>query len=464
MMLKKKTNNLSYTPDREPYGGFAINKAGDTTGLASTGPHLLVLGGSGAGKSRRVLVPSILTWEGPICAVSAKGDLAEMSATYRQAKGGSMYVLDLTGEVDWDELPDDVIRLVNDPCALLLPDADGSTDDSALDLANLLLQVGSLGMSATGSSGGDSGFWMTLAVRSLAALLQAGGWYPDPETGDQTWGGGISWVLDAAIHYDGLEADNSEDLDTDSPNWDVAQLRASLAGSAHAEDLAASKQLDPKQRDSIGINLRVALSSWQKKAVRGGKGAVPFQPSMLEEPNATLYLVSPASGSAAGAATSVIESLISHWKLNVKRHLPKLALILDELPQCVPLPRLAEHVGLMRSYGVHITAAAQASSQFEPRWGQAGLKILRDIFPAILILIGAPEKEILEQAAWMNPPTEMQVESRDSRGAQANLSASRAETYHASELLPSNRDEGRLLVRGSAGTKVRLADYTDMIK
>ena len=458
----------AYVEPDTPFAGFAIDASGKVTGRAPSGPHLWLLAGSGAGKSRRVLVPSIATHDGPVCAVSAKGDLIEYSAALRARRGGRVYVMDLAGEVPDRDLPEGAVRVVNDPCALLLPDADGNTDDSALDLANLLLQVGSLGLSnGSGGGGGDSAFWMTLAVRSLAALLQAGGWYrPDPD-GELVWGGGIDWVLRAAIHYGktGECPDEDEDeeieLDWEGPDWDVAARRAASVGSSHADDLGATKDLDDRQRDSVGINLRVALSSWQKRAVRGDGSATPFHPSKLEDPTSTLYLVSPSSGSAAGAATSVVESLVAHWKLNVARKLPRLAMVIDECPQICPIPRLAEHVGLMRSYGVAFTVAAQASSQFEPRWGSAGLKILRDIFPAILIGIGAPEKEILDQAAWMQPPSERRAASHDA-GGRESLGADRAESFHSSELLPRHQGEGRLLVRGRAGALVRLVDFSKM--
>lgn len=217
-----------------PFAGFAVDERGAVTGRAVSGPHLLLLAGSGAGKSRRVLVPQIVTWEGPVCAVSAKGDLAEMSGIHRARRGGPMYLMDLTGEVDAASLPEGVVRVANDPCALLLADAEGNTDDSALDLANLLLQVGSLGMGGSGSGGGDSAFWMTLAVRSLAALIQAGAWYPDPKSGELVWGGGIDWVLRAAIRYGDIGAsesgDEDVDLDLTGADWDVAAIRATLAG------------------------------------------------------------------------------------------------------------------------------------------------------------------------------------------------------------------------------------------
>lgn len=461
-------------PERAPhnklYVGFETGEDGEPTGLADAGPHTLVLAGPGAGKSRRVLVPGILLWDGPVVAVSAKSDLAEMSAEHRARRGGPLYVMDLTGQADWDAIPDHAVPVVNDPCALLVPDADGSTDDSALDLANLLLQVGTLGMGGGQGGGGDSAFWMTLAQRTLACLLQAGGWYPDPEDESDEprmiWGGGIDWVLRAAIDMGDIDGEggdeDADEFDHETPNWDVAALRAAMLGSSHADEIAATKLLDSKQRDSVSINLRVALASWQKRAVRGKPGAQPFSPELLEDPNATFYLVSPSSGSAAGAATSIIESIVAHWtQHSIVKGLPAINMVIDECPQICPIPRLPEHVALMRSYRCHFTIAAQNSAQFKAKLGEANREVLLNAFSTVLIGVGAIEKEIIEQAAWTVKPTERRTASFDSHSKESQ-STDRVER-HGAELLPEDPSEGRLLIRGREGMKVLLKDYSQML-
>src|SRR5690606_27517796 len=151
-------------------------------------------GGPGSGKTRRLLVPQICLWNGPVCAVSAKSDLAEYSARIRARRGGPIYLMDLTGQADWSKLPAGIIPLVNDPTALLVPDANGSTVDVVLDMARLLTPVGTLGMGGGKGGGGDAAFWMTLALGTLACLLQAAAGYPDPDTGEWVDGGGIDWV------------------------------------------------------------------------------------------------------------------------------------------------------------------------------------------------------------------------------------------------------------------------------
>ncbi|WP_165831885.1 type IV secretory system conjugative DNA transfer family protein [Brachybacterium endophyticum] len=444
-----------------PYVGFAMDATGQTSGLAQGGVHTLVLAGSGVGKSRRVLVPSICLWEESVVAVSAKSDLAEMSARIRASRGGPMYVMDLTGQADWAKLPDDVIRVASDPCALLTWDENGSNDDSALGLAELLTKLGTLGMGGTGGGGGDSAFWMQLALGTLACLVQAGGYYPDPETGEHIWGGGIDWVMRAALDTGDGEEDAEGDLTT--PNWNTAARRAALMDSAHVDEVIASKLLDPKQRDSIGINLRVALGNWKKRTVRGKAGDVPFSPDLLEQPGSTLYLVSPDDGGGASAAASVIESLVRHWKQHaITRRLPKIQMVIDECPQICPLPNLDQYIGVMRSYGMHFLVATQHSSQFEKRFGEKDAKVLLNIFPSILVGVGAIEKELIDQAAWTVKPTERKVSSIGS-GGQENVSADQTTSLTGAELLPRSMDEARLIVRGLPGTLVKLVDYEHMM-
>lgn len=442
-----------------PFAGFEVTRDGRVLDRAAAGPHLLWLAGTGSGKSRKGLVPQICTHDGPVFAVSAKGDLAEYSAALRARNGGPTYLMDLTGQVDWSVLPEGVIPVANDPCALLVPDADGSTDDSALELAELLIQVGQ----SAGSKGGDGEFWAKLATGTLACLLQAGAGYPDPVTGEWVDGGGIAWVRRAALSPgDDTDADVDE-IDLDTPNWDVAANRADLVDSDHVGEVEATKLLDPKQRDSVGINLRVALSSWARRSVRGKPGMAAFQPEMMEDPNATFYLVSPSKGSAAGAAASVVESLVAHWTLHATtKRLPKISMVIDECPQICPLPRLSEHIGLMRSYGMHFLVAAQASSQFEKRFGKADKDVLLDVFPSILVGVGfgSGEKELIERAAWAERVTERQTPSYDASG-KASYSTERVEV-HGSDLLPQHEGEGQLLYRGRTSMKVKLVDFSEM--
>ncbi|SJN09891.1 Type IV secretory pathway VirD4 components-like protein [Leucobacter sp. 7(1)] len=448
--------------ERTPYLGFEMDENGNVLGKAKGGVHALMLAGSGTGKSRTVLAPAIILWkEGVVFAVSAKGDLAELTAAHRN--GGPCYLMDLTGQVDPSEIPADVTHVVSDPCALLVPDATGSTDDSAYDIATLLVQVGAAGLSGGKDSSGDSAFWATLSLGVLACLLQAGAGYPDPETGEWVDGGGINWVLAASRNSSSRDSDeDGTDLfDLDTPSWDTAALRAGLVDSIHADDVEATKNLDPKQVDSVKINLKVATSAWTKRAIRGTGDSVPFTPDMLEQNNATFYMVSPSNGAGASAAVSVIDSVVNHWVLNAARKMPKMLMVLDEMPVIAPWKRLREAVGLLRSYGLTFLVAAQHSTQFTARFGKEEADALLAIFPSILVGVGAIEEDLLKRAAWTIPATERRTESKDS-AARNNSSKDRAETAQAAELLPRHTGEGQLLIRGMPGPRVKLVDLKYM--
>ena len=437
-------------------GGIVTDR--DNRGLgdgdvARVGPHLMVAGGTGEGKSRRVLVPNILRWgrSRPVVSLSSKGDVAELTIRKR-SQCGEVYLLDLSGEVRESELQGvDVTRVKVDPCALI------STDDEALKMADLLQEISSPGE-------GDAKFWKNLSRRRLACFLRAGGWYPHPSTGEPTWGGGVAWAVDACEDA-GRESTPSlddENVDVSSPNWDSAYLRVLLQGSKHAKSLLSAKAMDPKQRDSIGMNSQDALNQWAMSNVAGNPEDKAFRPDMLTG-GATLYIVAPMEG-AASAVAALLVKVVDYWRLRVG-DLPPILFVLDEFTNGTKLPaqRVIGWVGEGRGLGIRLVLALQDSSQLEELWGQAAAKVMRKIVPAFLVMPGADEDEALGAAARMMP-----VEERVTAnvGADGRVSQGRERMEaDAASLAPVEKGEARLLIRGRAGVKVSLPDVaqTDLL-
>ena len=427
--------------------------------FAVTAPHLMVLGKTGGHKTRSCLAPNVVIWgDRPVVAMSSKGDLAELTIRQRASRG-PVYLLDLSGEVRDSELQGvDVTRIVSDPCALV------STDDEAMNMSTLLHSVGTLGAGGTGDSSDESAQWKALATRPLANFLRAGGWLPNPDDpeGEPVWGGGINWALAAAEDIGGDVKDQGREdgpIDLKTPNWDTAYRRSKgLLKSRHAQSLMAAKKRDPRQRDSVAINCLMALTPWTLESVTGDGKGERFHPQKLERPGATLYIVSPFDGSAAPAATAVVMQCINHWRKRVGQLQP-LLMVLDELANGAPLPALPQIVGEARGLGIRMVVGMQSSSQFEPRWGSAGLKILRDTFPAVLIYpgTGASEKEFLEDAAWTTGEEERTTSSTDATN-KASRSRDRVEVQTAADLLPRRRGQARLLVAGGPGLFVSVPD------
>lgn len=429
---KKQPQTTDPHKQQTPYGGSVNGKP------VETAPHLLVAGMTGSGKTTRVLAPGALLWRGPVVAVSSKVDFMKLTVENR-ARRGPVYLLDLSGEVDdnaqW--LPPNVTRVVSDPCSLI------TNDDDALAMSSLLMKVGALGASDNGQSGGgNDSFWQTLAAQPLAALLQAG-----------AAEGGIDWALRAAGKYKGTSAEDT------SPSWVSAYDRVNKT-SRHAEDLLSVGQLDAKLKDSVSMTMKSGLAPWLLTTVAGPRSAAqitkPFAPRLLEQDREpTLYIIAPADGVAAGAAVAVIETIIRHWRRGIERGLPRVLLSIDEAVNTAPMPKLPAYITESRGLGVAMVIAVQSTSQMVLRWGEDGAKVIRDIFPAAIVLKGAPEREMLEQAAWWDGEADRWTETIDWQEHKTR-SAERAPRTSATDLLPTSYEEGRLLLGGQKGLRVDL--------
>lgn len=464
-------------PD-EPYGGLldlggasdAIIEDEANSGLkhgdvARTAPHLLLSGRTGYGKSRTVLVPNILRWgPRPLISMSSKGDVAELTIRKR-AELGPVYLLDLSGEVRESELRGvDVTRVRVDPCTTI------HTDDEALELAGLLLRIGDISDGGSGDGGGgDSAFWKNLAKSQLAAALRAGGMYPDPATGEPRWGGGIDWVAQAVADVGPdlqSEAENEGDitaLDVTTPNWNSIYWRT-VGGSRHAESIRVTKTMDERQRDSVRINLNVAVSAWNNDAVSGNQQEeTPFHPSMLEGPS-TLFIVAGMSGVGGPAVAQALISVVDHWRKRVGELTP-IMFVLDEFTNASPIPAryVLQWISEGRGLGIRLVVAMQSTRQLSLLWGQAAAETVRALMPAILVLPGAGETTLLREAAEATPPAERSVATTDASG-RVSYAPQLVQPQYA-ELLPRRKGEGRLLLSGMAGVKVFLPDVaaTDLL-
>lgn len=417
-----------------PYGGCDPARPGTPV---VTAPHILVSGPTGRGKTTRILAPGAIMWRGPRVIVSSKTDYLKWLVEKGIAQRGRVYVLDLGGELDpgFPWLRGVGYQMVtSDPCALI------ASDDDALAMSSLLMKVGSLGAS-DGAGGGDDAFWQTLSTQVLAALLLAG----------RDSGGGIDWTLRAAGR---LKGESPEDP---APSWSRAYALISET-SRHAPDLLAKMEMDAKLRDSVTATMQAGLAPWLLSTVAGREGddATPFAPRMLEgEGEPTLAIIAPADGVAAGAAVAVIETIIRHWRRGVERGLPRVLLSIDEAVNTAPIPKLPTYITEARGLGVACVIAVQSTNQMKLRWGDAGANVLREVFPAVLILEGAPERELVEMASWWSGETDRWTESIDASSGRS-LSAERAQRVSAQSLLPRTVEQGRLLLYGQPGMMVDL--------
>jgi type IV secretion system protein VirD4 len=186
---------------------------------------------------------------------------------------------------------------------------------------------------------------------------------------------------------------------------------------------------------------------------------------MLDEPDASLFVIAPNTGTVAGAAVALIDSIIRHFRKRTAQHQMehRLLLELDEVCNSCPLPALLNYVGESAGLGVNIMATVQASSHFDVVYGPKYADALRDIFPGTVVMYGAHERHLLEQASHWSGLATRRSESYEPNGGSRSQSSQFGASIDWQELLPQNVEEAQLLLRGTPGRRVQIPDWSQFL-
>ena len=428
---------MSYKPPPTPFCGFLRDPQTNGRVIAESGPMVLVSAPTGTGKTRSVLAPAAVLWGGPAVVVSSKDDLFQLVA---QRRYGPQALIDL--RPDYDATYPGVTAMSFDPTKMI------TTPDQAVTAANTMMQMSAVGMGSGVDSVSDAGIWESNTEGPLAAMLFAAA-----QNGE-----GMDWVL---LAVDNMEWD--EDKLPTAPGWQLAAI-AVQDKPLFYNALRRTLDMDPKQRDSIALTMRKAVMPWMRLSLRGTQPEA-FTAEFLDDPHATLFVLSSPEGAIAGAAVTLLEHLIKLWRAKTARKemLHRLLVVIDEAANVAPMPALRRHVGEGRGLGVNLLLAVQASSQFDTVYGSAYANELRDIFPAALILFGAPEMEMLRRAEEWSLLTTRRQESFDQASGAKTLSSHTDSTLDYRRLLPANPKKGRLLLRGTPGVETELIDWSEFV-
>jgi hypothetical protein len=429
-----------YRSPSSPYCGFCRDESTSKLSLAAGAAHLLVSAPTETGKTRAVLAPAAVLWGGPAVCVSSKDDLMWLVC---QRRWGPKQVIDMRPDYSPVYPADAQVRSF-DPTALI------TTPDQAVTAANTMMQMSAVGLGSGIDQVSDAGIWEANTEAPLAAML-----YAASPCGN---GKGIEWVL---LAVDNLQKD---DDNPDAPGWHCAAqyvAQQPLFRNALLRTLA----MDTKQRDSIALTMRKAVTPWMRLGLRGINDP-SFDESFLAQPDATLFILAPAEGSIAGAAVTLLEHLVRSWrgKTARKEMLHRLLIVIDEAANVAPMPALRRHVSEGRGLGVNLLLSVQASSQFDTVYGTSYARELRDTFPAALIMYGAAEMEMLQRGEQWSRETTRRQQTFDQASGAMTLSSHLGSSLDYRRLLPQNVGQARLLRRGTAGITTELPDWPDFVK
>ena len=435
-----------YRPVITPFGGWVTDERTGRLVPLETSPHILGLAPPGTGKTRRWLAQGAVLWPGPAVGSSSKDDLMQMVASRRW---GEAMLLDLR-PITPPHYPSTFTPCRYDPTALI------STLEDAQAAAETLLSMSSVAFGGAASRPAvDNGMWENLAFAPLTCLLYA--------ASPSALGLGMEWVLEAAEDVDVPSSwpGRGEQLGSE-PSWVTAALWC--GHSLFEARIRGILNMVDKQRDSVKMTVSKSLTAWLRTSIRD-RLLPSFDPAFLDEPHTTLYVLSPADGTVAPLAVTLMEQLIRRQRTKVGQweQFPRLGFYLDELPN-TPLPKILQYFAEARGLGVSICAAAQASSQLDVIYGPLHGRAIRDVVPATLIMYGAHEEELMRSASFWGGKTTRSHQSYDRNHDDSSTSRRFGNVFEPEELSPRNMGQARLLVRGTPGQLVELIEWTDFVE
>lgn len=419
-----------------PYCGFKrrTDKGREQIYVPRSGAHVLVSGPTETGKTRRVLAPAAVLWGGPAVVMSCKDDLLQYAV---ERRWGPNALIDMRPGVA-PVYPGEFDVFAYDPTVTI------TSAHEAISVAEAMLGMAS-GVSGVGTAQGSSqDVWESRAILPMAALLYAA----SPQGNDE----GIAWVV-RAVDNAGIECG-------EGAGWNQA---VSICRGAEllAVGLSRILEMEPRQRDLVALTMRRATTAWLR-APQAADLRQRFDPQFLDLPQATLYVLTSGDVTGSGPAVTLLDSLVRRWRDKVAQHAPmeRLLVIIDDLTNTAPIPSLRRIIGEGGGFGINVVASVQSSSQLDTTYGTAYADELRAIFPAAMVTYGAREMQLLSAAEPWSGLTTRHLESYSHPDGRTFLQGDLGAGLRWQELLPRNRDEARLLLRGTAGAAVEIPDWT----
>ncbi|CAM5484759.1 hypothetical protein SABIM44S_02940 [Streptomyces abikoensis] len=404
--------------------------------VATPEDSVAVIAPSGGGKSRNVVIPACLDAPGPLVVTSTRADVLDVIAEPR-SRLGRVWVFDPLDTVGWPH------KMVWDPVAGC---QEGETATSrALSF--------SVGMGADDSSSSNGSFFQQTASSALTRLLHAAA----------LEGKTIEHVMRWATNLE--KASEPRAILTDHPNaepgWDVL-LRSVSTGAD--ETVASTRQTLAAQIEPLA--LRKVL-----RCVTPQEGVPTFSPDAFVASRDTLVLISDsnASTNVSPLTTMLLGEVVDAAKRRAPR-LPSgrldpfLRLVLDEVANVAPLPKLPSLASDARGYGIHIVYALQSLAQAVLRWGQHEADTLLDNAAATLVMGGLKDVEALRRFSELVGEAEITEisTSRDSQrlfGYGTNEVERERRILRPEEIRQLPHGRALLLFRGAPGVIAELLPW-----
>jgi len=298
----------------------------------------IVIGPPGSGKSRSVIAPNVLLWDGPVVATSSKRDLLDLCVGMRTHRG-TVWVFDPLAVMG--EVPRGTRRLCWSPLR-------GCADHDVASLRAAHLAVDTRGVE-------NGGFWATRGRQLLAELFHAAALGGVPMSTVH------SWVAEQRL----------------APALALCERHGARRSLEVLQSLQAGEE---RQLRSVLAQASAMLSAFDSSRILGQAdqaGSCGFDPyDFLDRPDA-VFVVCPSDAQVniAPLVVGVVEEIRS-TALRISDRSPSgelplpLLLALDEVANIAPLPSLPAILAEGRARSIVVLCAFQTYGQAEALWGQ----------------------------------------------------------------------------------------------
>ncbi|SHE45278.1 type IV secretion system protein VirD4 [Seinonella peptonophila] len=288
--------------------------------------HILIVGGSGMGKSKSVAIPTLMRWEGAVICVDIKGELSEKTAHLRPGKS---YTFNPT----------------LDNCAQYNPIQFIKDSQGAQEMARVLM--------------------------------------PEPKSaGDPFWNRTAQGIFSAALleaYYRGQTLREVAQRLMTTPDAElIKELTESFYPNVNV--LAGVGNLPEKTLGGVLGELRSHLVMLATDpGIERSTSRCDWTPETLEE-GATIYLSVPEHllNQYKQIWTIIFSQVINHLSQREEGQYPPVLVLMDEFAQLGQIPQFNNSLATLRSRNVHMMIFIQSMSQLDAIYEQNGRKIIND--------------------------------------------------------------------------------------